>query len=158
MGFKLSQRSQKELAGVHPDLVALVESAASISDQEFLVVDGVRTPEEQAVLVAKGASKTLKSKHLIQADGFCHAVDLVPLIGGNPRWEWPLIYPIASAMRRALEVMPLQLRWGGVWDRRLNDLAASPAGLEDEVEAYAARVRSEGRKPFLDGPHYELAS
>jgi len=42
-----------------------------------VIVESLRSEEEQAAKVASGASRTMKSKHLAQADGFAHAVDVV---------------------------------------------------------------------------------
>jgi hypothetical protein len=47
---------------------------------DFGVICGLRTMEEQRVLVDKGASKTMRSKHL---DG--KAVDLMAYIGSRGR-------------------------------------------------------------------------
>ena len=155
MSYRLGVRSRLELMGVHPHLVAVVHRAIASTDQDFRVVDGVRTDDEQALLVAAGASRTLNSKHLRQADGYGHAVDLVPVINGVPRWEWPLIYPVARAMHQSATERNLPLVWGGVWDRSFLDLLA-PA-LEIEVENYVARMRARGRRRVLiDGPHYQL--
>ena len=82
MSFKLSDRSLSRLRGVHPDLVKVVKAAIDVTDVDFGVGIGLRTEEEQAALVAKGASQTMKSKHLRQDDGFCHAVDLFAYVGG----------------------------------------------------------------------------
>jgi peptidoglycan LD-endopeptidase CwlK len=46
------------------------------------VICGLRTMEEQRVLVDKGASKTMRSKHL---DG--KAVDLMAYIGSRGSWS-----------------------------------------------------------------------
>ena len=151
--FVLGEKSLRELQGVHPLIVSVVKRAIELTTQDFSVHDGLRTPEEQRVLVARGASKTLRSKHLRQEDGFGHAVDLVPYVNGKLRWEWPLIYPIASAVHRAAQELRVPLRWGGVWDRELAELSGSPEGLERAVQDYAARF---GRGAFLDGPHFEL--
>jgi len=64
MSFKLSQRSLDKLEGVHPDMVKCVKSAIEYTKVDFGVICGMRTEEEQKELVAKGASKTLRSKHL----------------------------------------------------------------------------------------------
>lgn len=151
--FVLGEKSRRELEGVHPMLVGVVERAIELTTQDFGVHDGLRTPEEQRVLVARGASKTLRSKHLRQEDGYGHAVDLVPYLNGGLRWEWPLIYPIASAVRLAAQERGVALRWGGVWDRELAELPSSPEGLAQAVRDYAARNPG---PDFLDGPHYEL--
>ncbi|MBH0238568.1 M15 family metallopeptidase [Methylobrevis albus] len=154
MGFSLGKSSIKELAGVHPDLVRVVERAIQITTQDFGVHDGVRTVKEQTALVKAGASKTMKSKHLLQDDGYGHAVDLVPFINGKLRWEWPAIYPIAEAVRTASIEVGVSLVWGAVWDRELDTLSETALGLSADVNAY--QVRHPG-KDFLDGPHYQLA-
>ena len=46
-----------------------------------------------------------------------------------------------------------RLRWGAAWDI---DFTASQDSPEDIVSDYGARRRAEGKKAFLDGPHYEL--
>jgi len=153
MTFALSARSRAELKGVHPDLVAVVGRAIVLTVQDFTVHDGVRTLAQQKALVRTGASKTLNSRHLIRPDGFGHAVDLVPWIGGRPRWDWKPIYPIAAAMRRAAVERGVRIRWGGVWDRLLNDLPETAAGLEAAVRAYCTRHPG---PDFIDGPHFEL--
>jgi peptidoglycan L-alanyl-D-glutamate endopeptidase CwlK len=51
MSFRLSERSLRRLTGVHPRLVALVREAAALSPVEFMVTEGLRTPERQAALV-----------------------------------------------------------------------------------------------------------
>lgn len=155
MSFSLSDRSRAELQGVHPDLIWIVERAIALTDQDFCVHDGVRTVEEQKALVRSGASKTMNSRHLIRSDGFGHAVDLVPWINGQPRWEWKPVYLIAVAVRRAAVERGVALTWGGAWDRRLNDLPADAAGIEAAVKAYCARHPG---PDFIDGPHYELAA
>lgn len=155
MSFSLSARSRAELKGVHLDLLAVVERAIVLTAQDFCVHDGVRTLEQQKALVRAGASKTLNSRHLIRPDGFGHAVDLVPWIGGKPRWEWKPIYLIAVAVRRAAIEHGVSLTWGGVWDRRLADLPETATGIEAAVKTYC--VRHPG-PDFIDGPHFEMAS
>lgn len=154
MTFVLGSKSLQRLHGVHPKLDAVVQLAISQTVQDFTVQEGLRTPARQRLLVASGASKTLNSKHLEQPDGFGHAVDLVPWIDNTARWEWGPIYHIAAAMREAAIICATPIRWGGVWDRRLNDLPPAAEGLKAAVEAYGARHPG---PDFLDGPHFELA-
>lgn len=155
MSVSLSDRSRAELKGVHPDLIGVVQRAIVRTTQDFCVHDGVRTLDEQKALVRSGASRTMNSRHLIRSDGFGHAVDLVPWINGQPRWEWKPIYHIAAAVRRAAVEQGVSLTWGGVWDRRLNDLPADADGIEAAVKVYCARHPG---PDFIDGPHYELAA
>ncbi len=146
--FSLGKKSLAELNGVHADLVAVVKRAIEITVQDFAVHDGIRTQQEQRRLVEAGASQTLDSRHITG-----HAVDLVPFINDKLRWEWEPIYRIADAVRMAARELGISLRWGGAWDI---DFTASQDSPEDIVADYDARRRAEGKKAFLDGPHYEL--
>jgi len=146
--FKLGKRSLEELKGVHSDLVAIVERAITLTIQDFSVHDGIRTLEEQKILVKSGASQTLDSRHITG-----HAVDLVPFINGKLRWEWNPIYNIAEAVRMVAKENDIPIRWGGAWDITLTETEASP---EDLVADYVARRRKAGKRAFIDGPHFEL--
>lgn len=153
MGYQLGVGSRRELQGVHPDLVRVVERAIQITEVDFTVHDGLRTYAEQKEYIRRGVSQTANSKHLPQADGYGHAVDLVPYVNGKLRWEWPPIFQIAEAVRRAAEELGVAIRWGGCWGR-LDGTEASP---EELVRAYTeARLRA-GKRAFQDGPHFELA-
>jgi peptidoglycan L-alanyl-D-glutamate endopeptidase CwlK len=145
--------NKERLAGVHPSLVNVVNLAATHCTQNFSVHDGVRTLLKQKMLVKSGASKTLNSKHLIQPDGFGHAVDLVPIIAGELRWEWPPIFVIATAMDKAATELGVKLRWGGVWDKTLMEYGGSAELMDAEVKAYCERHPG---PDFIDGPHWEL--
>lgn len=111
--MKLPPSSLSKLRGVHPDLVRIVmRCAADWKDAEtgFIVTCGLRTLAEQKVLVAKGASKTLRSRHLTG-----HAVDLACVIKGQVRWDWPLYDRLAKAMKAAAKAEKVPLEWGGDW-------------------------------------------
>lgn len=151
--FQLGTSSRRNLQGVHPDLVRVVERAISLTDTDFAVIEGLRTLERQRQLVAAGASQTLNSRHLTG-----HAVDLGAYVGGRIAWDWPLYHLIADAMRAAVIVEQVPLRWGGVWDRPLLELGVGPQGIEQSVADYVARRRAGGHRAFLDGPHFELIS
>lgn len=119
--MELNTRSLTALKGVHPKLVAVVQAAAAKMTGEgelgFIVTEGVRTTERQAQLLAAGASRTMNSKHLKQADGFSHAVDLAATVGGKVRWDWPLYPKLAQAMKAAAAEQGVKLVWGGDWPR-----------------------------------------
>lgn len=108
--FKLGPRSKMRLNGVHEDLVKLVEYAIEITTVDFAVIEGLRSPERQRILVEAGASKTLNSRHITG-----HAVDLAPWIDGEVRWDWPLFTPIAAAMKTAARELEIPIEWGGDW-------------------------------------------
>ena len=127
--MKLPPSSVAEPKGVHPDLVRVVRRCAADwkdAGTGFIVTCGVRTLAEQKVLVAKGASKTLRSRHIPAANGYAHAVDLAATIAGKVRWDWPLYDRLAKAMKEAAKAEKVPLEWGGDW------------------------------KTFKDGPHYQL--
>jgi peptidoglycan LD-endopeptidase CwlK len=86
---RLGYKSRRELVGVHPDMI-IVTVTAIINLPKGLdatVFDGLRTLPEQRENLRRGVSKTLKSKHLPQADGYGHAVDIVPIINGQLAWD-----------------------------------------------------------------------
>lgn len=158
MPYSLGPKSLQELSGVHPRLVQCVQLAIARTTVDFGVHDGLRTPQEQREYVRTGASTTMNSLHLRQADGYGHAVDLVPFINGKLRWEWEPIYRIAAAMCSAAKELKLPLRWGGVWDKRFpQDFRGSPGDMRYQVEEYVARRRAANKRAFIDGPHFELA-
>lgn len=110
MGFQLSQRSQNNLAGVHPDLVRVVERAIQLSTVDFQVTCGLRTKAKQQELVDAGKSKTMNSRHLTG-----HAVDVVAIIGGRADWSWPNYLAIARAFKHAALELGVAIVWGGDW-------------------------------------------
>lgn len=101
--------------------------------------------EEQKALVASGASQTLNSMHRPQADGFGHAVDLVPYINGKLRWEWPAIYPIAAAVWQASRELGVPIRWGGAWINMVDIKSGTSGAMKAAVEAYGS-ARCKARK------------
>lgn len=111
--YKLGERSQLRLKGVHPDLVRVVEHAIDISAVDFTVLEGLRTPERQKLLRDSGASQTLNSRHITG-----HAVDLGALVDGEVRWDWPLYHKIAAAMKQAAKQVGVDITWGGDWKMR----------------------------------------
>lgn len=140
MAFRLSDASRAKLAGVHDDLIRVVLRAIEISKVDFKVICGVRTPEEQAILYAKGRTKpgpkvtwTLKSNHFVNPrTGKGHAVDL--LVAPYDWKEGPQWKQMADAMFAAAKELGVTIRWGRDWDR-------------DGII---------GEKGETDGPHFEL--
>lgn len=116
--MELNASSKSKLKGVHPDLVRVVNRCAKDwTDKQFTfgLTCGVRSLEEQKVLVKKGASKTLKSRHIPAPNGYSHAVDVVAFIDGKVRWDWPLYEKIAKAMKAAAKQEKVPIEWGGDW-------------------------------------------
>lgn len=127
--MQFSKASLAKLKGVHPDLVKVVmRCAKDWKDKQFTfgITCGVRTIEEQRILVKKGASRTMNSRHIPAKNGFSHAVDVVAMIDGKVRWDYPLYDRISKAMKAAAKSEKVPLEWGGDW------------------------------VSFKDGPHYQL--
>lgn len=117
IGYKFSQRSFNNLKGVYPGLVACVVIALyKFTEVDFVVIDGVRTMAQQRKEVQSGDSDTLDSKHLIQPDGFAHAVDLAPWVNGRIPWkQWKYFRSISKGMFMAANFLDIELTWGGNW-------------------------------------------
>lgn len=148
-GFKLSRRSLDRLVGVNDELTAVVRFAINATKTDFGVIQGLRTLEQQKELVAKGASQTMKSKHL---DG--NAVDLMAYINGRGSWELNLYDDLADAMKEGAEAAGVAVRWGAAW--HIPDIRKWNGTMEEAMNDYIDVRRSEGRRPFIDGPHFEL--
>ncbi len=108
--FQFSAKSEQRLQGAHPALVQVVRRALELSPTDFAVIEGLRTSERQAQLVKSGASRTMNSRHLTG-----HAVDIVPIIGGEIRWDWPAFTPIIEAMRQASLELGIRVIHGADW-------------------------------------------
>lgn len=108
MGFALGSRSKERLVGVDPRLIKVVERAIELTEVDFTVLEGLRTPERQKQLVSEGFSQTLKSKHLTG-----HAVDLGALVNGTVSWDKEPYYKIEKAMKQAAQELNIKVRWGG---------------------------------------------
>ena len=146
--FKLSKKSEQRLEGVEWDLKKTVKEAIKITKIDFGVIEGLRTEERQKELLENGATKTLKSKHL---DG--RAVDLMAYINGRASWELNLYDEIADAMKEAAVRTDLKFRWGAAW--HIEDLRDFEGTAEEAMNEYIDLRRAQGRRPFIDGPHFE---
>ncbi|MFQ6277844.1 M15 family metallopeptidase [Acinetobacter johnsonii] len=150
--FVLSKLSLGRLEGVNPALVKVVKRAIEITQQDFLVVEGVRSKEQcyinygkgrtAAQCIAKGVpasyaqpklakvtwlNSPLDSKHVTGK-----AVDLVPYpVDWNDLSKFD---QVAKAMFAAAKELGVSIRWGADWD---ND----------------GNYREKGE---YDSPHFEL--
>jgi len=152
MTFKLSNRSLNNLDGVKESMVGVVNRAISITKIDFGVICGLRTVAEQRALVESGASQTMKSKHLVG-----DAVDLMAYVGSRASWELNLYDEIADAMAESALSLGVKMRWGAAWT--VDDIAEwhdRGKTMEAAMNSYIDLRRSQGRRPFIDGPHFEL--
>lgn len=127
--------TEERLKGVHPDLVKVFLRAAEINKFPLRVTCGLRTVTEQKHLVAIGASKTMRSRHLPHVrDGLSRAIDIAGLVDldkdgkieTEEMFHWPLYPQIAASMKAAAKELGIPIEWGGDW------------------------------KSFKDGPHFQL--
>jgi peptidoglycan L-alanyl-D-glutamate endopeptidase CwlK len=154
MSFKLSNRSLGKLKGVHPDMVATVKRAIKLTKVDFGISCGLRTLEEQKRLVATGRSQTMNSKHIPQSDEYSHAVDCLAYVDGDVVWEINVYDDICDAMAAAAKETGASIKWGAAWSE--GDIRAYNSTAEAAMNAYIDLRRSQGRRPFIDGPHFEL--
>jgi len=147
--FALSERSKSRLQGVEPKLVAVTELAIEYTKIDFGVTCGLRTVAEQQELVDSGASQTMNSKHI---DG--RAVDVVAYIGPRITWELNVYDDVAEAFKVAATELDVGLRWGAAW--HVEDIREWGGTMEEAMLAYTDLRRRQGRRPFIDAPHFEL--
>lgn len=140
MTITLGERSLSRLSGVHPDLVRVVRRAAMLAgaDQDFTVIEGVRSKEQMCINWGKGRTAAecvshnvpasysepslakvtwlndpFNSKHGVRGDGFGHAVDLAP---------FPIDWKDAARFKALSDLMlsaahqeGVAIIWGGSW-------------------------------------------
>ena len=134
--YKLSERSLNSLKGVNPSLVKVVERAIELTEQDFLVLEGVRSKEQCYINYGKGRTvaqcsakgvptkyaqpslskvtwlnNPLASKHVTG-----NAIDLVPY-----PIDWNTISKfttISKAMKQAAKELGVDLEWGGDWTKK----------------------------------------
>ncbi|MBK0063948.1 M15 family metallopeptidase [Acinetobacter sp. S54] len=131
--YILSKLSLSRLEGVHPELVKVVQRAIQLTDQDFMVVEGVRSKEQCYINYGKGRTASqckakgvpikyaqpnlskvtwlnnpLASNHVTG-----QAVDLVPYpVDWNDLKKFQVV---ANAMQAAAKDLGVKLSWGGNW-------------------------------------------
>jgi peptidoglycan L-alanyl-D-glutamate endopeptidase CwlK len=79
---------------------------------------------------------------------------LMAYCNGGGRWELNLYDEIADAMKEAAEATGVKLRWGAAWT--IDDIGAWEGSAENAMNSYIDTRRSQGRRPFIDAPHFEV--
>jgi peptidoglycan L-alanyl-D-glutamate endopeptidase CwlK len=110
MPYSFGSRSLGRLEGIHADLRKVMDRAIATTDIDFTVLEGMRTMSRQRKLVASGASRTLRSRHLTG-----HAVDIAPLVDGKVSWDWPIYHRLAPTIKKAAQDVGVKIEWGGDW-------------------------------------------
>ena len=75
-------------------------------------------------------------------------------IGSRASWELNLYDDIADAMKQAAIKHDVAIKWGAAWS--VGNIAEWEGTREEAMNSYIDLRRSEGRRPFIDGPHFEL--
>lgn len=113
---KFSLRSYTALEGVAPPLVAVASLTLVTSPWDFVVLEGLRTIEQQREYYESGASKTMDSKHLTG-----RAIDIGILdsrgryINGDTPAEIQYYTEASEAFYAAARQLGVPLTWGGEW-------------------------------------------
>lgn len=102
------RQGERNLAGVHPDLQAVIRAAAGRTS--FIVTEGVRTQQRQTELLADGKSQTSNSRHLTG-----HAVDIAVKKDGVVTWEFSEYARAADTIKRTAKERGIPIKWGGDW-------------------------------------------
>jgi peptidoglycan L-alanyl-D-glutamate endopeptidase CwlK len=116
-------RSKGELNTSHPHLQELMLKALAIQNErkehglgytDITILEGRRPLKRQEDLFRAGKTKTMKSKHLRQSDGYAHALDVSP---------YPVDWQDLDRFRNFMawltglaSSMGIVVRWGGDWD------------------------------------------
>lgn len=120
--MKFSKRSRERLQGVEEELAELMEEAIKESPIDFMIVDGLRTKEQQMELYAQGRTKP--GKIVTKVDGVKRlskhqtgkAVDICPWVNGKLDWNDPEKFKtIANHIKNVAEELAIDVIWGGDW-------------------------------------------
>lgn len=134
--YKLSERSLNNLKGVDERLVKIVKRAIQITEQDFIVIEGLRTREQMMINYGKGRTVSELAVHGIPAsyakpkeakvtwlsDPFSSkhgkglAVDIVPApVDWNDISKFK---KINEAMQAAAKEFGIKLSYGGDWTKK----------------------------------------
>ena len=131
--FSLGNNSRRNLKGVDPKLIEVVQLALTISKVDFGVPSsgGVRSIDQQRELFNNKSSQldglTRRSRHQVDLkDGLGKAVDVFAYVDGKASYDLLHLTHIATAMFAAAATVGVLLNWGGHW------------------------------RKFVDAPHFEI--
>lgn len=108
--YRFSKRSERNLEGVHPDLVRLAREVLAVSPLDFGITEGLRTPERQKELIAQRKSQTVNSRHLTG-----HAIDFVVYVHGKVTWDFLYYRQVADVFKATAKKLGIAIVWGGDW-------------------------------------------
>ena len=142
--FKLSQRSLNSLNGVDPNLVKVVKRAIEITEQDFIVIEGLRNREQMMINYGKGRTAAQLAVHGI------------PTSYAKPKEAkvtW-LKNPFASnhAKGKAVDIVPSPVDWNDVSNfKKINE------AMQAAAKELGVKISYGGDWTKKDYPHWELA-
>lgn len=113
IGRGWSRRSLRNRRGVHADLLKLCDTALILSDYDFVIIDGLRTEEEQRAHIRAKRSWTMNSRHLTG-----HAIDFAVWHRGRVRRDIKYYWPVVEAFKHASEGHGVRITCGADWRSR----------------------------------------
>ena len=142
--YKLSERSLKSLEGVDPNLVKIVKRAIEITEQDFIVIEGLRTKEQMMINYGKGRTASQLAVHGIPAS---YAKPK------EAKVTW-LNNPFASnhAKGKAVDIVPAPVDWNSIAKfKKINE------AMQVAAKEFGIKLSYGGDWTKKDYPHWELA-
>ena len=142
--YKLSERSLKSLEGVDPNLVKVVKRAIEITEQDFIVIEGLRTKEQMMINYGKGRTVAQLAVHGIPAS---YAKPK------EAKVTW-LNNPFASnhAKGKAVDIVPAPVTWDDISKfKKINE------AMQASAKELGIKLSYGGDWTKKDYPHWELA-
>lgn len=116
MSFRLGTNSRKNLEGVDPELIKLIENALKRTKIDFGIpsLGGLRTAEEQKKLFLAGKS-TLDGTEKLSRHQSGQAFDIFAYVDGRASWNKRHLMQCAVAILETASQMGIALEYGGNW-------------------------------------------
>ena len=163
--YSFGKTSEARLQNLNSTMRSVCTVALRLSEHDFSIIETLRDAETQNKYFKEGYSKLdgykRKSWHQAKDDGTAHAVDVCIWRDGKLRWEMGhvLVPVFAEAAQRVYHKCGthFNIRTGYGWQFLLRE---GKALTEEEIavgfEKYVLRKEAEGRKVFVDAPHFEI--
>ena len=149
MQYIFSKRSINNLLGISPDLVRVAYGSLEVTRVDFIIVQGLRTIEEQMENIKNKRSQILDSKHIAG-----RAIDIAAYVDGTVSWESQFYIDIANAFSTAAKKFAIPIRWGGAWN--ILDISEWHGSMDSAHKHYVSECIRNGKKQFNDFGHFEL--
>lgn len=142
--YKLSERSLNNLKGVDERLVKIVKRAIEITEQDFIVIEGLRTRQQMMINYGKGRTVSQLAVHGIPAS---YAKPK------EAKVTW-LRNPFASnhAKGLAVDIVPSPVDWSDISKfKKINE------AMQASAKEFGIKLSYGGDWKNKDYPHWEIA-